>query len=112
MRIRGAGTEEQGAFGTVYVVPYVIINGCTDHEAGACSNGRANQKVSPLVVSPYLPGNVKDVFAGQRLLTLCLPKRNSVAAPRPELTSVGFDIVHYDANFLTRRQGFEIVPAA
>jgi hypothetical protein len=59
-----------------------------------------------------LPGNAKNVLARQRLLTRCLPKRNSVVAQRLELTLVGFDIVHHDANFLTRRQGFEIVPTA
>jgi hypothetical protein len=64
------------------------------------------------VVLPFHRGDAKDVFAGQRLLTRWLPKRYSVVAQRLELTLVGFVVVHFHANFLTRRQGLEIVPTA
>jgi hypothetical protein len=62
------------------------------------------------VVLPSLLGNAKDVFAGQRLLTRRLPKRNSVVGQRLELTLVGFVVVHFDANLLARREELEIVP--
>ena len=100
------------AFVTVYVAPYDMISDQPNHEAAACSKARANQRVSHPVVLPYLLGNAKDVFAGQRLLARCLPKRKSVVAQRLELTLVGFDVVHYHANFLIPRQGFEIVLTA
>jgi hypothetical protein len=59
-----------------------------------------------------LPRNAKNVFARQRLLTRCPPQRNPVVAERLEPTLIGFVIFHHDANFLSRRQGFEIVPTA
>jgi len=112
VRIRGARTVEGGAFGTVHVVPYVIVDEYSGDEPGGRPNGRPSQHLSIRVVLPRLRGNANDVLAGQRLLTCWLAKRNPVGAYGLELALVRFDVGHYDANFLTRSQGFEMVPIA
>jgi hypothetical protein len=89
-----------------------MVSSQPSRKTQACSDGRANQDVSPAVVLPNQLGNARDVFAGQRLLTRWLPKRYSAVAERLELTLVGLVVVHFHANFLTPRQGFEIVPIA
>lgn len=110
MRIRGRCTGELGTFGTSSPAPYDIISGEPNPQAGPCSNGQANQRVSRLVALRTLPGNAENVFVRQHLLTCRMSKRNSVVAQRLELAFIDFDIHHHDANFLTRRQEFEIVP--
>ncbi len=109
VQIGGAGAAKEGAFGTV---SRAKIMGYSNPKADAGSHGRANRRVSHSVVMPFLLGNAKDVFARQRLLPRFLPKRNSVVTERLELTLIGLHIVHHDANFPTRGQGFEIVPTA
>ena len=109
VRIGGVTAMEGRAFGAVSLD---IIRPQSNREAAACPKDRANQRVSPPVALPCLLGNAKDVFARQRLLTRCVPKRNSVVAQRLKLSLVRFDVVHYDPNFPTRRQGTEIAPTA